>query len=68
MVELGFSQCTTDMCLYVKEIDEDITIVWVYADNLLVIGTSSKAVEQYFTSMLSLEIKDLGVVNKILGL
>ena len=27
LVELGFSQCTTDMCLYVKKIDEAITIV-----------------------------------------
>ena len=40
----------------------------VYVDDLLVTETSNKAVEQFSTSMLSLEIKYIGVVNKFLGL
>ena len=56
------------MCLYVKEIDEDKTIVGVYVEDLLITGTSSKAVEQFFTIMVSLEIKVLGVVNNFLDI
>ena len=45
MVELGFTQCTTDMCLYMKKVDGDIPIVGVYVDNLLVTVTSLEVVE-----------------------
>ena len=68
LIELNFKQCTTDMCLYMKKVDDDIMIVGVYVDNLLVTGTSPAVVEQFFLSMASLETNDLGVVNKFLGL
>ena len=43
-------------------------MVGVYVDDLLVTGTESSAVDSVFTEMACLSIKDLGVVNKFLGL
>ena len=42
------------MCLYMKKVDEDITIAGVYVDDLLVTDTSPAVVEQFFLSMASL--------------
>ena len=41
---------------------------WSIVDDRLVTDTSSKAVEQFFTRMVSLDIKYLDVVSKFLGL
>ena len=49
-----------------KKFDDDITIVGVYVDDLLVTGTSPAVLEQFFLNIASLDIKDLGVVNKFL--
>ena len=68
LVESNFKQCTTDMCSYVKQTDENVTVVGVYVDDLLVFGTTNEVVGQFFDDMKSLEIKDLGVVPKFLGL
>ena len=46
LVELGFRQFTTNICLYVKNID--ITIVVVYFDDLLIIGTSHGFFKRFF--------------------
>ena len=58
----------TDMCLYYKYKNESCTVVGVYVDDLLVTGTEQSAVDEFFAEMSSLSIKDLGVVNKFLGL
>ena len=49
-----------------KKFDDDITIVGVYVDDLLVTGTSPAVLKQFFLNIASLDIKDLGVVNKFL--
>ena len=36
------------MCLYIKDIDGDITIVGGYVDDLLVTGTLNEVVERFF--------------------
>ena len=51
LIELNFKQCTTDMCLYMKKVDDDITFVGVHVDDLLATGTSPAVVEQFFLSM-----------------
>ena len=56
------------MCLYVKRSDENVTVVGVYVDDLLVTGTTNEAVGQFSKDVMSLEIKDLGVLHKFLGL
>ena len=68
LAKLGFTQCTTDMCLYTKKTDGGTTIVGVYVDDLLVTGTEPSAVDSFFAEMACLSIKDLGVVSKFLGL
>ncbi|CAI5723653.1 unnamed protein product [Peronospora farinosa] len=64
----GFRQCTTDMCLYFKYVCNTCTVVGVYVDDILVTGTKLSAVDNFFKDMACLSIKDLGVVNKFLGL
>ncbi|CAI5723091.1 unnamed protein product [Peronospora destructor] len=56
------------MCLYMKKADASVTIVGVYVDDVLATGTSIDVADQFFESMVSLEIKDLGGVNKFFGL
>ena len=60
--------CLSDMCLYHKREGGELVVVGVYADDLLVTGTSVAAVEYFFVSFASLSIKDLGYVNKFLGM
>ena len=55
------------MCLYVKRTGIDVTVVGVYVDDLLV--TEHRMISSgNFSRTWSLEIKDLGMVNKFLGL
>ena len=62
-------QCTVQQtCIYTLDSDGNVTVVGVYVDDLLVTVTSKNVVENFFDSMVSLEIKDLGVVNKFLDL
>lgn len=68
LVELGFTRCITDMCLYHKRDGNDMTIVGVYVDDLLVTASKPDLVEDFFVTMNILSIKDLGKVNKFLGM
>nr|CCA23041.1 pol polyprotein putative [Albugo laibachii Nc14] len=68
LCEARFTQCTTDMCLYFKKEKDELTILGAYVDDLLVTGTFRDAVDKFFKEMSALEIKDLVVVNKFLGL
>ena len=66
--ESGYQQCTTDMCLYIKYKGKICAVVGVYVDDLLVTGTRQSAVDEFYKDMASLSIKDLGIMNKFLGL
>ncbi|KAE8991914.1 hypothetical protein PR002_g20704 [Phytophthora rubi] len=68
LVKLGFCQCYTDGCLYYKRDAGGVTLVSVYVDDLLVTGTSNARVDAFFEDMAVLELKDLGVVSKFLGI
>lgn len=48
LVKLGFIQCITDACLYVKSDSGGMTIVGIYVDDLLVTGTEDSRVNQFF--------------------
>ena len=56
------------MCLYFKYKGKTCTVFGVYVDDLLVTGTERSAVDEFFKDMISLSIKDLGIVNKFFGL
>ncbi|KAJ0391837.1 hypothetical protein P43SY_010649 [Pythium insidiosum] len=45
-----------------------LTLVGTYVDDLLVTGTSVERVDQFFVDMAVLELKDLGEVEKYLGM
>uniref|UniRef100_A0AAV1T532 Integrase catalytic domain-containing protein n=1 Tax=Peronospora matthiolae TaxID=2874970 RepID=A0AAV1T532_9STRA len=68
LVEAGFSRCVSDACLYIRHDGGELTIVGVYVDDLLVTATSQDKVEEFFKAMSVLSIKDLGQVNKFLGM
>ncbi|KAE8889350.1 hypothetical protein PF007_g14784 [Phytophthora fragariae] len=68
LVKLGFCQCYTDSCLYYKRDAGGVTLVGVYVDDLVVTGTSNVRVDAFFEDMAVLELKDLGVVSKFLGI
>uniref|UniRef100_A0AAV1VL46 Reverse transcriptase Ty1/copia-type domain-containing protein n=1 Tax=Peronospora matthiolae TaxID=2874970 RepID=A0AAV1VL46_9STRA len=68
LTENGYKQCTKDMCQYYKHQGQEWTIVGAYVDDLLVTGTKQCAVDEFFAGMETLSIKDLGVVQKFLGL
>ena len=57
-----------DMCLNVNRTDTSVTVVGVHVDDLMVTGTSSDVVGRLFKDVGSLEIKDLEIVNKFVGL
>ncbi|KAE9302338.1 hypothetical protein PR003_g22284 [Phytophthora rubi] len=68
LVKLGFCQSYTGGCLYYKRDAGGVTLVGVYVDDLLVTGTSNARVDAFFEDMAVLELKDLGVVSKFLGI
>lgn len=65
---LGFSQCLTDICVYRKHVERDIIVVDVYVDDLLVTATKSSLVNTFFDQLQDLSVKNLGKVQKFLGM
>ena len=68
LVEAGFSRCVSDAYLYFSHDKVELTIVGVYVDDLLVTASSQDKVEEFCNAMSVLFIKDLGQVNKFLGM
>ncbi|POM61907.1 putative Pol Polyprotein [Phytophthora palmivora] len=68
LLSVGFCQCYTDSCLYIKHEADDKTLVGIYVDDVLVTGTSVQKVDGFFNDMKVVELKDLGVVTKFLGI
>ncbi|KAE8884915.1 hypothetical protein PF010_g28249 [Phytophthora fragariae] len=67
LLSLGFRLCYSDSCLYVKIEEDGMTLVGVYVDDILVTATSVEKVDKFFQDMQVVELKDLGVVSKFLG-
>jgi hypothetical protein len=68
LINIGYARCKTDLCLYFKRKGRDIAIVGIYVDDLLATATSPQLVKDLFDSLQTLEVKDLGVVRKFLGM
>ena len=68
LLEAGFRQCISDICLYYQVECGQLVIVGVYVDDLLATGTDAAAVDRFFVKLGSLSIKDLGTVSKFLGM
>ncbi|GMF57079.1 unnamed protein product [Phytophthora fragariaefolia] len=59
LIELGFSQCITDSCLYFRIDAGGTTLMGTYVDDLLVTGTSTEHVDKFFKEMQEHAIKEL---------
>nr|CCA19525.1 GK15001 putative [Albugo laibachii Nc14] len=68
LTNIGYVQCITDTCLYYKSDLDGTTMVGTYVDDLLVTGTSDQRVDVFFSQRACLELKDLGLAEKFLGM
>ena len=48
LVEAGFTQCISDMCLYWSRNDGEFVVMGVFVDDLLATGTNAGDVERLF--------------------
>jgi hypothetical protein len=68
LLAIGYARCKTDLCLYYKHEDANITVLGIYVDDLPATATISHIMDDLFTSLKALDVKDLGVVRKFLGM
>uniref|UniRef100_A0AAV1U951 Reverse transcriptase Ty1/copia-type domain-containing protein n=1 Tax=Peronospora matthiolae TaxID=2874970 RepID=A0AAV1U951_9STRA len=68
LVDIGFKQSLTDMCVYFRWTHGHLLIVGVYVDDLLVTGSDQGSVNSFFDELNSLSVKDLGCARKFLGM
>jgi hypothetical protein len=59
---LDFKQSSVNMCLYFKIIETTLVLVGVCVDALLVTSNNAKLVDEFFTEMKTLNVKDVGIV------
>lgn len=55
-----YGRCITDMCLYYKGKGDTIIVLGVYVDDLLVRSANAYLIQDFFKSLSSLFIKQLG--------
>ena len=69
MHKIGFKRCETDHCCYVKFFDNSYIILLLYVDDMLIVGSSIKEINN-LKKQLSKQfaIKDLGAVKQILDM
>lgn len=68
LTKIGFVQCITDSCVFYKVDGRDMVLVGVYVDDIIATGKAPALVDQFFTDMKELQLKDLGVLSKFLGM
>ncbi|OWZ15971.1 putative mitochondrial protein, partial [Phytophthora megakarya] len=68
LLDAGFGQSLTDMCVYYRRQRGVLVVVGVYVDDLLVTGTQQEAVGLFFEELADLAVKNLGVASKFLGM
>ena len=70
MTEQGYNKCHSDHCVYFKRLDNGRYIILLFhVDDMLVEGSNMKHINVLKWKLTnSFVMKDLGVVNKILGM
>nr|CCA18616.1 PREDICTED: similar to pol polyprotein putative [Albugo laibachii Nc14]CCA20572.1 PREDICTED: similar to pol polyprotein putative [Albugo laibachii Nc14] len=68
LLKIDFVQCIQDPCLFYKADEDGVAIVGVYVDDLLITGTTVERIDQFFTDIKVLDLKDLGIVERFLGM
>ena len=69
MYRTGFKRCEADHYFYVKFFDNSYIILLLYVDDMLIVGSSTKEInnlKKQFSKQFAM--KDLGAAKKILGI
>jgi len=69
MLSNEFKINKVDICIYVKNIDKGYAIIYLYVDDMLVLGNNNYTIK-FITKMLTnkFDLKDLGITDVILGI
>ena len=69
MLSNEFKINKVDICIYVKNIDKAYAIIYVYVDDMLVLGNNNYTIK-FITKMLTnkFDLKDLSITDVILGI
>ncbi|XP_055589582.1 uncharacterized protein LOC129741816 [Uranotaenia lowii] len=68
LVAIGFNQCQSDMCLYIRRNDWGVIMLLIYVDDMLIGCTKEELINEVFDSMRKeFEVTNLGTVKHFLG-
>ncbi|XP_047328669.1 uncharacterized mitochondrial protein AtMg00810-like [Impatiens glandulifera] len=68
-IKKGFNQSTSESSLYVKTIDKDFLIVYLYVDDRICFGTNKAMVEDFKNQIMKeFEMIDMGLMKYFLGI
>ena len=66
---LGFVRSRDDHCVYSKQIGNHFIYVWLYVDDMLLVGNNMDVIKKVKSQLsFKFDMKDLGVANFILGM
>ena len=69
MLEKGFKINECDKCVYIKDIKDGYVILFLYVDDMLIIGSNDKMVKSTKDMLNSrFDMKDMGLADVILGI
>jgi hypothetical protein len=69
LLSFGFSRCPSEPAIYTKRIDNRQLVIGVYVDDLMIIGSSSKDINQFKREMAKVfKMSDLGLLYYYLGI
>ena len=69
LININFTQLKSDNAIYAKNEDKDIIIMGVYVDDLVITGNNERKIKELKEQLaVKFKIKDLGYLNKIIGI
>ena len=69
ILQVGFTRSLSEATLYVKTNANQILVVSLYVDDMLIIGSDSKIIQQFIDEMQKVfEMTDLGLMQYFLGI
>lgn len=69
LLELGFSACGGDTCIYVKKVGGDMVYICLYVDDMIVAARTTELVNEVKQAIATrFRIKQLGPVKHLLGM
>ena len=69
LIDIGFTRCSHDQCIFTKEFDDGICLIGLYVDDILPASKSQRILKELKTLFSrKYEIKDLGEIHWYLGM